>query len=987
MIRVLQYYINYFFIHSQSNRLRKMKKLLLFFCLPLYTVGQNTIGLPDVVNYSKQSYSAGLQNWDIKQDKNGIIYLANNEGLLSFDGKNWSLYPLPNKTIVRSVEIGFDNRVYVGGQDELGYFSPASNGVLQYHSLTQFIPAKDKSFGDVWDIVAFQKNIFFRSNNKIFRLNNTTITTYKAISEWSYMAESNGKLYAHDYKTGLLNFKNDTWSPLPVKNELPLNYPVTAVLPVNKDSSLVTTLKNGLYLLSNNNLTKIQSVNNNLFETERIYSATVINDKWIALATNSSGVLITDFNGNIVQRFSRTEGLQNNNVLSIFLDTQQNLWLGLDNGIDLIAYNSAIKEINPQLQTGSGYTAIIHNNQLFLGTSSGLYNVPLQQTDDISFSKGNFSLVNNTKGQVWGLTIINNQLLLGHHEGAFVINNNNAQNISPLNGFWNFIPLSNTFPSSQIVAGNYKGLILFDYKNNQFIEGSEVPGFNESSRFIAIDNDDNIWVSHPYHGVYKVSRKNDGSYTTETYTDKNGLPSGLNNHVYKVKNEVLIATEKGVYNYNKEKDIFEPVTFYRKLLGEQSIRYLKDDEAGNVWFIHEKSLGLIDMTGKEPAVIYLPELNRKMLSGFEFIYPVNEKNIFLGGEKGFYHINYEKYKQTVPKLAVRIRNVRISSSEDSVLFGGYFKNINEKQIQDADNIPAIKNKWKTIRLEFSSPPFGYQSNLEYSFRLKGYDENWSEWGKRTEKEYTNLSAGSYMFEVKTRNNLGNESDVANYSFKILPPWYKTTLAYIFYLLLMGAVIYFVDRMQSKKYLLKLKKYEAEQKRLLYIHELEINKTESELVTVRNEKLEAEINYKNSELASSAMHLVKKGELLTKVKGELSQVMKKLDNEQAIGELKKMIKTLSEDENIDKEWESFTKHFDKVHTDFLVDLKEKHPDITPNELKLSAYLRMNLSTKEIAQLMNISVRGVEISRYRLRKKLQIPSEKSLFDHLINIQTKE
>ena len=176
------------------------------------------------------------------------------------------------------------------------------------------------------------------------------------------------------------------------------------------------------------------------------------------------------------------------------------------------------------------------------------------------------------------------------------------------------------------------------------------------------------------------------------------------------------------------------------------------------------------------------------------------------------------------------------------------------------------------------------------------------------------------------------------------------------------------------------------KQLVYIHELEINKTESQLVTLQNEKLEADINFKNSELASSAMHLVKKSELLTKLKSELTHMMRGIDNPQAIAELKKLIKSLSEDDNMDKEWEHFSKHFDKVHSDFLVELKEKHPAITPNELKLSAYLRMNLSTKEIAQLMNISVRGVEISRYRLRKKLALPSETSLFDYLIGIQGK-
>jgi DNA-binding CsgD family transcriptional regulator len=154
--------------------------------------------------------------------------------------------------------------------------------------------------------------------------------------------------------------------------------------------------------------------------------------------------------------------------------------------------------------------------------------------------------------------------------------------------------------------------------------------------------------------------------------------------------------------------------------------------------------------------------------------------------------------------------------------------------------------------------------------------------------------------------------------------------------------------------------------------------------MQNDKLETEINYKNSELASTAMHLVKKGELVSKIKSELTQIVKGADSNKVEMELKKMIKSISEDDTIDTEWEKFAKHFDKVHSDFIKVLKDKHPAISNNEVKICAYLRMNLSTKEIAQLLNISARGVEISRYRLRKKLGLKTETNLFDYLINIQ---
>jgi len=961
-----------------------IKRLLILICFPFQAICQNTIGLPDIINYPKQIYNAGLQNWDIKQDKKGLVYFANNEGLLSFDGRYWIIYPLPNKTIVRSVEIGPDNRIYTGGQDEIGYFAPKANGQLQYNSLIDQIPEKDRSFGDVWDIICFKGNTYFRSSNKIFKFTNGKVDVFNATDEWSYLGICNEQLYAHDFKTGLLKFGNDAWSAFSTNNTLPPNVAVTGILPVNSDSAVITTLKHGLYILANNNIAVLESVNNAVFKNERIYASVAVNKNLMALATSSNGVFITDFKGNIIQRFSRTEGLQNNNVLSILSDSQNNLWLGLDNGIDLVAYNSSIKQIKPMLQDGSGYTAILNNNRLYMGTSNGLYSVPLQPLPDLSFSKGSFTAVNNTKGQTWGLAQINNQLLLGHHEGAFVVNNNNATSISSNKGFWNFVPLSDNYPVSGIVSGGYNGLNIFSYNNGQFRFVKTIEDFNESSRFVTLDKDKNIWVSHPYHGVFKIIQKADGSYSIFAYSNTRGLPSLLNNHIYTIKQELLVATEKGIYVYNKEKDNFETSVSYQKLLGNQSIRYLKEDNNGNVWFIHEKSLGVIDFSKKEPAVIQIPELTNKMQSGFEFIYAVNENNIIIGGEKGFYHINYAKYRQTIPKLLVQIRSLRIINKTDSLLFGGYYAN--NVQGQDKKDIPSISYRWKTFRIEYASPLFGNQSTLKYSYRLKGYDNNWSEWTYRTEKEYTNLPAGTFSFEVKVRNNLGNESEVANYSFSILPPWYKTNWAKALYLAMIATGLYFLYSWQEKKFKQQQVKYEEEEKRLRYIHDLEIAKSESELVALRNEKLEADIHFKNSELASSAMHLVKKSELVSKMKMELAHVMKGVGNPQAETELKKIIKSISEDDNMDREWENFALHFDKVHSDFISALKEKHPGLSNNEVKLCAYLRMNLSTKEIAQLMNISVRGVEVSRYRLRKKIELATEVSLFDYLISIKTR-
>ncbi|MDZ7776779.1 MAG: hypothetical protein U5L09_14830 [Bacteroidales bacterium] len=130
--------------------------------------------------------------------------------------------------------------------------------------------------------------------------------------------------------------------------------------------------------------------------------------------------------------------------------------------------------------------------------------------------------------------------------------------------------------------------------------------------------------------------------------------------------------------------------------------------------------------------------------------------------------------------------------------------------------------------------------------------------------------------------------------------------------------------------------------------------------------------KSKEAVSVAMQMTHKNEVLNEIKLKLMTVSQKV-NEHAQGEIKKLIRTIESDVRMDKDWERFHKHFEDVHSGFFRSLREKYPELTPKDLRMCAYLRMNLSTKEIALISNISVRGAEISRYRLRKKLELDQD--------------
>ena len=402
-----------------------MKQVFTIFliCYAGLIKSQNPIGIPDIINYYKSSYGAGTENRSIVEDQNGVMYFANLDGLLSFDGSSWKLYSLPNKSIVRSVAMGKDNRIYVGGQDDFGYFTPDQNGKLVFTSLKNLFSRKDYSFTNIWNIVTVGNDVFFRSKEKIFQYNGYSITVYPAPSEWAFLGlGNNNTLIAQDMKTGLMKFNNGLWTSYLDQKPLPPGFIVSSMFSFGNDSSFLTTITSGFYVLYKDKLTPFRFAGFNPLQNQRILTAIPVTRDWIAVGTNLNGCYVINKKGEVIQNLSRKEGLQINNILTLFLDKDNNLWLGLDDGIDFIAYNNAIKHIYPEkLNEGKGYTSLIYQDALYVGTSNGFYKVPIGGKADLSFVDGDFIPLPYTKGSSWCLANMNGELLLGHHDGMYAL--------------------------------------------------------------------------------------------------------------------------------------------------------------------------------------------------------------------------------------------------------------------------------------------------------------------------------------------------------------------------------------------------------------------------------------------------------------------------------------------------------------------------------------------------------------------------------------
>ena len=954
--------------------------LVIFICVAITVKAQNPIGLPEINNFTNVDYKGGNQNWDIQQDKLGIMYFANNEGLLSYNGQNWSIYPISNNTVVRSVQIAADGKIYVGAQDEFGYFYPNEKGQLKYTSLKKLVPKQDNSFNDVWNIYTYNDKVFFRTNAKIFELADGKITTFRSSAEWLFLGKCNNTLYAEDGPGVLKKFDGKQWNNICL---LPQKALITSIAKYNGDTILMATLKDGLFLLYKDVVIKKLTHLDGLLKNVRINTMRAIDKNLYAIGSAFNGCFIINHQGDLIQNLSNSQTLQKNNVRSLYLDRDRNIWLGLDDGISFIAFNSAIKQIYPDAnKQSSTYAVRVFNKKLFVGTSEAVFELPLNAgAKDFSTCSGNFVEVQNTKGQVWSLNEINDHLLFGNEEGSFLINDNSANQVISYPGTWLFKPLSTKKPSEAVIAGTYKGLRLINFEKGKFIDKGHIDGLNESLRFLAIgDSGKTIWSSHPYRGVYKIHLSPDHKSIAQylLYTQKDGLPSSLHNYVFNIKGRIVVATINGLYEYNYKSNRFSLSKFFYPIFKNNELQYLTEDKVGNVWFIGNRKVGVVNFknaTGNRPfSIVYFPELTSRVLAGFENIYPYDEENVFVGSNKGVFHINYKQYQNNKNQLNILLAQVRTFGDKDSLIFGGYFKSRNAIQnFQDKDSIPSVPHNFNSFHFEYSTTLFEQRSNIEFSYQLVGFDKQWSAWNSKSEKEYTNLSHGIYTFRVKARTNLGNESGYITYTFEVKPGWYETYWSYSLYFLILLSLLYGIFKIQQRK-------HEKAEINLRYIHQLELEHSENEIVTLKNEKLEADINFKNKELASTTMHLVQRGKLLSKIKDGL-MLIKDAENTDKGTELIKVLKLINEAERNDSDWDHFAIHFDQVHSDFLAKLKSKFPDLSQNDLKMCAYLKMNLSSKEIAQLLSVTIRAVEVSRYRLRKKLNLPSDISLFDFIL------
>lgn len=960
--------------------------------IALLYVQQLAAQTPTLRNFTNEDYGGGTQNWAIDFLADGRVLFANNDGMLVADGARWNLYRVANYTNVHdAINDKTTNRTYVGAAEELGYFQGDTfSARLVYHSMVEKIPAHERPFADVWHVCINKDRVYFSTKEKVFIFNDDNyLAALKPNSEITDMNVVMGQVFVAT-KGGTYKIDDQKLSPLPQSDILVGRY-INSILLFN-NSVLFVDEGGNLFVYDGHSTIPLNLNTPALLMGNRVFSAAT-DGKYIALGTVEDGVVLLDTQSSQVFYFNMFSGLKNNTVLSLKFDDQNNLWLGLDNGIAYVMLDSPYRSLLVfSNNRGTGYASLRHNNLLYLGTNQGLFYVPYPLVP--SPTPANPQPVSGVKMQVWSVTEIDGVVLCGTNTGAYVINGNVAQQIQGLKGTWKMIPLKG-YPD-MVLAADYDGYAVLQRSATGYVMKNRVAGFDISTSGIEQDDDGAIMVSHWLKGIYRFYLSTDLMRVTSVqyFHEGNGLPTDDSNIISKIDDKVYVSSTGGVfYHYDKaSKQLVEDsiVSAIFNSFG-QALRIVQTP-SGDLWGYKANYLALAHKqdNGKyQVDTLGYQNMINRLQTGLGHLGFLDSLHTIFNCDAGFYVVSHNRLN-TKNSHKVMIKAITCVNEPDSFL---YFRQPGDKE--ETIEVPHQQN---SLRILAALPEFREQNACTFSFFLEGYDRQWSTPELTHFKDYTGLDKGTYTIHVRAHNSVTGQESETQLEIRILPAWYQTWWAYIIYLVLLAVAVKmamkFLEQLSQKKLKREMAEYERqvrEQENVLKAQQaqLALNQQvqEKEIMRVKAQQIEVELKHKSSELGDSTMNLVRKNDMLNAIDQAMEELLTNVRHDEpkstitkGISDIRRQIRQhMSDDDN----WDKFQENFNIVYDNFMSNLMEQHPDLNKTDLRLCAYLRMGLSSKEMASLMNTSVRSIETARYRLRKKLQLDSGDNLVDYLLSI----
>jgi len=734
-----------------------------------HTLGQ---GFPLIKNYDITEFEAFQQSWDVVQDTNGIIYIAHGSGILQFDGVNWWTTHGENSNHILDLELADNGTIYYGGEDEFGYLARDSLNRFQLIDLKSEFFGSEELVGDIWNVHSNNQEIYFQSLDGVFKWEKGELNKIVKDIQIQNSFLIDNQLYIKSPNSSLKSLNND----LENIEELSLFAEESFFFADTIGENLLIGMnESGFLIVGPHQVVNVSENINSEIVQGSPFRSKFISNKRLGVTNYELGYFEVDLEKNTIKNFKKVTNNKNINQLSdnvalgIYVDNNKDIWVSTINGLSQIVDHIPITIYEADSFFEGVSTSIqFFKGELFLGGQQGLFVKKNCTTDSVCFEQIMDSYVNH-------LTIHKNVLIIATRNGLFAYDNNDLD---------------------QILEGRIDA-ISSDNENLWIVQNSELKKITNSSGSLdifetgltgsisnAVYSEGILWIHDEALGV----RGFNTIENAELILDGGNIKSNDLSYIGILFNKVKFGTEKGLYAYNKMSNIIEPDTSFRiKEFNDNQVFRFNSISEDSIWFHANKKSQLIVKSGEEWEQIDQP---------FMFLdQRYSPTSLESNGSKTWLLSNYRLIEFSSTNwdyhtdFKTNITGIYVNN--DSLIYGGFGEPVNPIVLPYEDN---------ELRFTYAAASYIDETRNTYSVKLEGFDESWSDWSLETQKDYTNIPEGDYVFKVRSKNVFEVDGREDQILFSVLPPWYRTWWAYFLYLIGFSGLVYSAHKIRLNQLL-------------------------------------------------------------------------------------------------------------------------------------------------------------------------------------------
>lgn len=781
-------------------------------------------------NYLPAQYNAADQNRCVIQDLYGRIFVANNDGVLINNGAGWDKLNLP--FLCLSLIKDESEQVFVGGDGNFGKIVQSRNGTYTFVTLTHLLPEKEKELGRFWTILTLKNHVYFCSNEKIIDYDYKTLKVIPAGDEGFHT-------FYNVENTLVVREKGKGLKFLLVNNELGFlkggekfadnSNPVRGIIKGKNNVHYIITPAGISEMIFNKAIPEVSVIKSietpvdSWLNEKNVYCAANIGDNSFAFGSVNGGLLITDLQFKPVKYINSTNDLQDDGVNYIYNDTHGHIWLALAKGVSFIEFNSPVTKFTKSDGIkGTVEACIFFNNTAYLATDKGVlkYNSVTLKFEETNLTEAS-----------WCLAQSNGKLLAGTKSGLYVLENNTFKFLYETPSALHALFAHPTKPDV-LYLGSESGFATGNLSSKAFTPLKELFELNVDVRTIVMGEDETLYLSTTDNGLYVLENKTD---TLINLDQKNGLRNLKESYLFTYKNEILVATDYGISKVTKKNGSYK-VDLHPafELINNKQIIIRAITINNEVWltskpkndgFASESFMCFEPVNGKFiEKPLQLSRIKESNVKSFSY----NDSLVYIGTNNGLYCFDRVLKK---PHIALNTFVNYFNCGNDSAYF---YNNISPRT-----NLGEIILDYKrnTINIKLGASDFIDKNELLFSYYLKGRDQGYGPFSNNKIVKLDRLNEGDYIFYVKSKNILGIEGQEIKISFTILPPWYRTVLAYILYVLLGLFLIYLIIKLNVRR----LREQNIKLENIITERTKEINTQKLE-IEHKNQEITDSINY-------------------------------------------------------------------------------------------------------------------------------------------------